>query len=100
MSQDGMVSTSLAISTSEVAFMLHIKASSAIVLSDGALTKETEAKRPNVSTLKGVGLNLAALPCEALHILQDGVIANLRARENHALQVINEQRINNEQMTL
>jgi len=43
--------------------------SRAIVLLDGALTTKNEAKRPTVSTLKGVGLNLAAFPGEALHLL-------------------------------
>ncbi len=49
-----------------------------IVLSDGALTTMNEADRPTFSTLKGVGLNLAALHGEALHLLQDGVIAEFR----------------------
>ena len=57
---------------------------------------KNEANRPTVSALKGVGLNLVALPHEALQLLQDGVIVKLRAREHCALQVINEQKINNE----
>ena len=76
------MSTSLAIGTSEAVVMLCTKASSAIVLPDGALTRENEADRPTVSTFKGVGLNLAVLPGEALHLLQDGVIAELRARDH------------------
>ena len=59
--------------------MLRMKASSAIVLLDGALTTENEANMTTISALKGVGLNLAVLLCEALHLLQDGVIAELRA---------------------
>ena len=54
---------------------VRVKASSAIVLPDGALTADNEADGPTLSTLKGVGLNLVALPGEALHLLQDGVIA-------------------------
>jgi len=99
-SQVGMVSTSLAIGTSEAADMLRTKASSVLVLPDGALKIENKAERPTVSALKGVWLNLVVLPHEALHLLQDGVIAELRAHEHRALQVINEQKINNEQMAL
>ena len=80
--------------------MLCTKASSVIVLLDGALTTENEADRPIVSTLKGVGLNLAVLLHKALHLLQDGVIAELKVHEHHTVQVINEHRINNEQMVL
>ena len=64
-----MVSTNLVIDTSPAAKMLHAKASSAIMLPDGALTMENEADRPTFSTLKGVGLNLAAFLGEALHLL-------------------------------
>jgi len=39
------------------------------VLLDGALTTEIDTDRLAISTLKGVGLNLAALPSEALHLL-------------------------------
>ena len=65
--------------------MLRAKASSAIMLLYGALTTENEADKPTISALKGVGLNLAMLPGEVLHLLQDGVIAELRARERCAL---------------
>lgn len=65
--------------------MLQENASSAIVLPHGALTVENEAERPTISALKGVGLNLAVLPTEVLHLLQDGVIAELRTHELHAL---------------
>lgn len=99
-SQVGMLSISLAIITSEATDMLRMKASNALVLLDGALTIENEADRPTISTLKGVGLNLAALPHEALHCLQDGVIVELRTCKHRALQVIREQKINNEQMAL
>lgn len=90
-----MLSTSLAIVTSKATDMLCAKASSALVMQDGALTTENEADRPTINTLKGVGLNLAALSREALHLLQDGVIAELRAHEHRALKVISEQKIDN-----
>ena len=90
------MSTSISIDTSEVAATLCARVSSAIVLPDEALTMKNEVDRPTVSTLKGVELNLEVLRGEVLHLLQDGVIAELRAHEHHALQVINEQQINNE----
>lgn len=90
------MSTILAISTLEPIEMLCTKASSAIVLRDGALTMENEAEKLIVSALKGVGLNLATLPDEVIHLLQDGVIAELRAHEHRALQVISKEWINNE----
>jgi len=68
--------------------MLHAKASSAIVLLDGTLAMENEADRPTINTPKGVGLNLEVLPGEALHLLEDGVIEELRAGEHRAIQVI------------
>lgn len=46
-----MVSTSLVISTSEAVEMLCTKASSVIVLPDGALTIKNEADRSTISTL-------------------------------------------------
>jgi len=61
--------------------MLHAKDSQEIVLSEGALTIEIEADRPIVSIFKGVGLNLAMIPSEVLHLLQDGVLTELRAHE-------------------
>lgn len=64
-----MVSTSLAIGTSEAVEMLRTKASNVIVLPNGALTTKNEADRPTVSDLKGVRLNLRVLPSEELHLL-------------------------------
>lgn len=63
------MSTSLTIGISKAARMLHAKDSQEIVLLEGALTIEIKADRPAISTLKGVGLNLAAVPGEALHLL-------------------------------
>lgn len=73
-----MMSTSLVVSTSEVVDMLCTKTSIAIVLLDGALTIDNEADRPTICALKGVGINMAVLPCKALHLLQDGLIAEIR----------------------
>lgn len=85
------MSNSLAVDISVAANMLCTKDSSVIVLPDGALSMDNEVDRSTVNTLKGVGLNLAALLCKALHLLQDGVIVEMRAREHCALQVSNEQ---------
>lgn len=100
MFQVDTISTSLAIDTSEAAEMLRVKASSVIVLPNGALTTENEVNRPTVSALEGVGLNLPVLPHEVHHLLEDGVITKLRACEHHTLQLISEQHINNNQMAL
>ena len=59
--------------------MLLAKVSSVVVLLNGALTTENEDDRSTISALKGVGLNLVALPGEVIHLLQDGVIIELRA---------------------
>lgn len=80
-----MTSTSFSIGTSEAFGMLRVKDYWAMVLPNGALITETEVDRPTISTLKGVELNLVALPSKTLHLLQDGVIAKQRAREQRAL---------------
>lgn len=64
------------------------------------MATENEVDRPTVNTLNGVGLNLATLPGEALHLLQDGVITELKTCEKCALHVIIEQNINNVHMDL
>ena len=61
--------TSLAIGTLEAAEMLRAKVCSVIVLPDGEKITKNEADKPTISALKGVGLNLAVLPGEALHLL-------------------------------
>ena len=49
--------------------MLCMKASSVIVLTDGALTMENEADKPAISALNEFGLNLVVLLREELHLL-------------------------------
>lgn len=70
----------------------------AVALPDGALSVEAKDDKAIVSTLGNVGLNLAMLPGEFLHTLQLGVIVELKARKQHALSMINEQKVNNEQI--
>ena len=79
------MSTSLVVGTSATEEMLRTRVTNTIVLPDGALTTEKEDDRPMVRSLKEVGLNMAALPWETHYILQDGVTAELRAKESHAL---------------
>ena len=59
-----------------------------------------EADRPTISTLKCIRINMVALSQETLYILQDGIIAELWARESRVLQVLSEQKINMEQLNL
>lgn len=56
-----------------------------IVLPEGALVTENEVDKPMVSALKGVGINMVALPWETLYVLQDRVTIELRAREDRVL---------------
>lgn len=71
-----------------------------IVLPDGALITENDADRPMVSSLKGVGSNMVTLPQETLYLLQDGVMEELWARKSRTIQVMSEQCINIEQLSL
>lgn len=62
----------------------------AVALPNLAMIAEVEADRATVSPIKQVDLKLAAVPSEALHTLLDGVIAEIRAWEQRALNVISE----------
>lgn len=94
------MSTSLAVGTSAAEEMFHARVTNTIMLPNGTLITKNEADGPMVSSLKGVRLNMVALPRETLYLLQDGVTAELWARESHALQVMREKRINIEQLSL
>ena len=76
--QAGTVSTSLAVGTSATEEMLCTRVTNMTVLLDVALTIEKEADRPMVSSLKGVGFNMVALPRETFYLLHDGVTQNFR----------------------
>jgi len=86
--------------TSVVDVMLHTRVTNVVPLPNRALTTENEADRPIISSLKGVGVNMAMLPREMLYHLQDGVTIKLRAWKSHALQGMTKQRINIEQLGL
>jgi len=64
------------------------------VLPEEAILAEAEGD------IRGWGLNLAALPRETIHQLQGGVIAKIRAREGHTLQILSEQKAKLEQLSL
>lgn len=70
----------------------------AVMLPNGALNAEATVDKAIVNNLKNLGLNLAALPNEFLHTLQVGVIAEMKAREQRTLSMINKYKVNNEQM--
>lgn len=93
-----MVSTILALGTSDVAEMVCSLDPWAVTLPDGALTTKVEAGRAIINAFKKVGLSLVVLPSEALHTLQAGVITELQAREQRVLGVISEQKVNNVQL--
>lgn len=98
--QASAASTSFPFGTSEFAGILCTRDPRATVFLEVALMMAIEVDRPTVIALKGVGINLAVHPSEALHLLQDGGIAELQAYEQHALQVISEQKVNNNQLVV
>ena len=80
--------------------MLHAQMANTIVLPKGALVTSNEASKFSISMRNGLGVNLVALLRETLHLLQDGITAELRTKESHALQVLSKQKINMEQLAL
>lgn len=62
--------------------MLCTHTTNTLVLPKGTVLIEAE------DDMRGWGLNLVSLPKETLNQLQDGVTAELRAREGRALQVL------------
>ena len=73
---------------SEAEQMLRAHTTKTLVLPEGTILVEAEGD------MRGWGLNLTTLPRETLYQLQDGVTAELRTREGHALQVLSEQKLN------
>ena len=88
--QAGTLSTSLKVGMAAAEELLRTRMTNTIVLPEGALVTENEVDRPMVNVLKGVKINMVVLRRETLYVLQDGVIAELRAREVRALQVMRE----------
>lgn len=84
------MSTNLTLGTTVTEEMLCAHMTNTIVLLEGALMTKNEADRPMISGLKGIRINMVALPQDTLYVLQDAVTAELRAREGRALQVMSE----------
>lgn len=80
--------------------MMRAQIKNTIMLPEGVLVTSDEADKFSISMMKGLSVNLASLMCETLYLLQDGITVELRARESRALQVISEQKINMEQLSL
>jgi len=80
--QAGTLSTNLAVGTTIVEQMLCARTTNTIMLPEWALVITNEADRPTISALKGIRINMATLPWETLYILQDGITAELWARES------------------
>lgn len=88
--QEGTLSTHVAAGTSAAEHMLHIRMENTIVLPEGALVLSNVMDRLSISMMKGLGLNLDALPQEMLYLIQDGIMAEMWARESCAIQVLSE----------
>lgn len=74
--------------------MVRTNTMNTLVLPTGAVLVEVEGD------LRSWGLNLAALPRETLHQLQDGVTIEVHAQEGYALQTMIEHKENMEQVSL
>lgn len=98
--QTGTMAQYVATGIAEAEQMLRDHMNNPFVLTEGMLVAASECDRAAISSMRGVSLNLAALPCEILYQLQDGVIAELRAWEGYAIQVLNEQKIDMDQLSL
>lgn len=92
--------TSLVVGTAAAEKMLCARTTNTIVLPEGALVTTNEANKPTISALKGIGINMVAILWEMLYVLQDGIIVELWARQSRALEVLSEQKINMEQLSL
>lgn len=66
---------------------------------EGTLAVESKVDRAAMSSMKGIDLNLVALLFETLYQLKDGVIAELRTREGHVIQVLHKKKINMDQLS-
>jgi len=74
--------------------MLRVRMANTIVLPKGALVSTNAMDQMTISMMKGLSLNLAALPWETLYQLQDGITAEMPAKESRVIQVLREQKIN------
>ena len=83
--QEGTLSTHVAAGMLVEEQMLRAKMANMIVLPDGALVLENTMDLVMLNTMKGIGLNLVAVPRDTLYQLQDGITAELRTRERREI---------------
>lgn len=62
---------------------------------EGTLLAKSKEDNAQLEKIKGVGMNLLALPLQTFHALHHGVLDELRIREQCALSMINEVKMNN-----
>lgn len=74
--------------------MFHVRMVKIIVFPEGALVSSNVMDQMSLNMMKYIALNLAALPREMLYHLQDGITAELQARESCAIQVLSEKKFN------
>lgn len=67
-------------------------------LPEGLVHVESDEDHMVFNTVNDMGLNLAVLSLQTLHALHHGVSNELKIREQHALTVISEFKVNNEQL--
>lgn len=96
----GMMTPHIAVGTSETKQMLRAHIANTLVLRKGTVLAVVKGDQATKSQVKGWGLNLAALPREIICQLQDGVTAELHTKKGRALQVLSEQKVNLEQLSL
>lgn len=64
-----MLSTNLTIRMTIAEEILHARMTNTIVMPKGALLIPNEADKPTFSAMKGIWINMVALPWETLHVL-------------------------------
>ena len=96
--QESTEQVSLAPGTSQATELVRTLGLRTIAFLDGSLRVESTNDRIILITLKNIGLNIAMLPNEILHALHAGVIEELRAWEQCAINLIREYKVNNEEM--
>lgn len=97
-SQVGAAQISLAAGISQNVELIMTVDLRTTLLPERSLSVELANDKVIVSTLKNIDLKIVALPNEYLHALQTSVKTKLRAWEQNDLSLINEYRVNNEQM--
>ena len=74
--------------------MLRARTMNTLVLPNGAVLAAVEGD------IRGWALNLAALPRETIHQLQEGVTTDICAKEGRILQILSEEKEKLQQISL